>query len=209
MTDERSVTRWLQALEAGEDDAARELWERYFPVLVKLVRTRLGDAPRTMADEEDVALSVFDSLCRGVSAGRFDLRDRNALWRLLMVMVRQKSVDYLRHELAIKRGGNGVKVAGESAASDGTPGSPPADWIRQELEALPADDPAPDFAVMISEECRRLMAALRDDTLRQIASWRVEGYTSHQIADKLEVSERTVERKLKLIRERWTTVIDH
>jgi len=70
MTTSGSVTHWLQLLQAGEDSAARQIWERYFPRLVGLAREKLRGADGRMADEEDIALSVFDSFCRGIEQGR-------------------------------------------------------------------------------------------------------------------------------------------
>src|SRR5438094_451722 len=82
-----SVTGWLGQMRQGEPDAVQRLWERYFVRLVGLARQRLRDAPRRAADEEDVALSAFDSFCRGAEAGRFPLlEDRDSLWRLLVVL---------------------------------------------------------------------------------------------------------------------------
>ena len=68
---ETSVTQWIDRLKAGDPDAAQELWERYFRRLVGLARKKLRAAPRRAADEEDVALSAFDSFCRGAEQGRF------------------------------------------------------------------------------------------------------------------------------------------
>ena len=70
MSDEsgRSVTRWLESLKAGDADAAQKLWERYFQALVRLARNRLRAASRAVADEEDAALSAFDSFVRGARA---------------------------------------------------------------------------------------------------------------------------------------------
>jgi hypothetical protein len=46
------------------------------------------------ADEEDVALSAFDSLCRGVEAGRFpQLFDRSDLWLVLVLVTTYKVAD--------------------------------------------------------------------------------------------------------------------
>ncbi len=46
-----TVTRWLGHLRAGEDEAARQLWERYFDRLVHLARSELrrnaAEPPRT------------------------------------------------------------------------------------------------------------------------------------------------------------------
>ena len=66
-----SVTYWIERLKAGEPAAAQQLWEGYFDRLVRLARARLAAAPRRAADEEDAALSAFDSFCRGAEQGRF------------------------------------------------------------------------------------------------------------------------------------------
>src|SRR5262249_14630482 len=90
-----SVTRWIVALRGGEaDEAARRLWDRYFDRLVSLARARLRTAPRGPDDEEDAALSAFESLCRGVAQGRFGrLGNRDELWRLLATITARKAAD--------------------------------------------------------------------------------------------------------------------
>ena len=70
MASEGSVTSWLDQLKAGDTAAAQPLWEAYFRRLVALARGKLQGAPRRAADEEDVALSAFDSFCRGAEQGR-------------------------------------------------------------------------------------------------------------------------------------------
>src|SRR4051794_21786656 len=64
VSDEGSVSRWLDPLRVGDPAAVAELWKRYFPRLIGLARKKLRDAPKRVADEEDVALSAFDSFCR-------------------------------------------------------------------------------------------------------------------------------------------------
>src|SRR5437879_4801074 len=76
-----SVTRVLGRVRAGDPtasaDATARLWARYFDALVRLARARLPQVARRAADEEDIALSAFDSFCRGEAAGRFSvLEDR-------------------------------------------------------------------------------------------------------------------------------------
>src|SRR5271166_6472385 len=66
MSSTGSVTRWINQLEAGDLAAAQPLWDRYFQHLVELARRKLGSKPRAKKDEEDVALSAFDSFCRGL-----------------------------------------------------------------------------------------------------------------------------------------------
>ena len=64
-----SVTHWIELLKAGDPAAAQKLWESYFHRLVGLARKKLQGIPRRAADEEDVALSAFDSLCRAAAKG--------------------------------------------------------------------------------------------------------------------------------------------
>ena len=71
MPGDEAVTCWLRQLEAGDGDAARHLWERYYRELVELARARLGTAPRRASDEEDVALSVMRCLYEGAVRGQF------------------------------------------------------------------------------------------------------------------------------------------
>jgi DNA-directed RNA polymerase specialized sigma24 family protein len=64
-------------------------------------------------------------------------------------------------------------------------------------------DPEPALVVQAAEECRRLLAELEDDQLRQIAQWKVEGFTNEEIGAKLGRAVATVERKLARIHHLW------
>src|SRR5438876_3765059 len=106
MTIAGSVTYWIGQLKSGDPAAAQKLWEGYFQKMVELARQKLQGLPRRAADEEDVALSAFNSFCQGAGAGRFpQLQDRNNLWPLLVAITANKAVDLLRHERRKKRGG--------------------------------------------------------------------------------------------------------
>ena len=60
-TDKReTVTDWIVQLKEANDRAAQKLWERYMLRLVNLARKKLGDYPRKVADEEDVAIITFE-----------------------------------------------------------------------------------------------------------------------------------------------------
>jgi hypothetical protein len=69
MTQQGCVTRWLDQVKQGDEAAAQKLWESYFQRLVGLARKKLQGTPRRASDEEDVALSAFDSFCRGAEHG--------------------------------------------------------------------------------------------------------------------------------------------
>jgi len=196
MSSENSVTRWLHLLKIGDRDAAQVLWERYFRLLVGCARQRLGAAPRRAADEEDVALSAFDSFCRGVDQGRFPrLDDRDDLRSVLLLLVARKAAHQVRDERRVKRGGDQVSARAKL---------PREDPDEDELALLIDAEPTPDVAAEVADECRRLLGKLGEDDLRAIAMWQVEGYTVEEIAEKLGRSQRTVARKLAQIRDLWS-----
>ena len=96
-TAEGSVTRWLGDLKSGGDAAAQHLWERDFDRLVRLAHQRLRGRGGASEDEEDAALSAFDSFCRGAVQGRYPrLDDREDLWRLLVVITVRKALDQVQ-----------------------------------------------------------------------------------------------------------------
>ena len=196
--DDGSVTRWLGDLKAGGDSAAQHLWERYYHRLVHLARARLRSAHGAGAieDEEDAALSAFDSFCRGAVHGRYpQLGDRDDLWRLLVVITVRKVLGQLERRGARKRGGG--KLAGESAliGADAAEGGG--------LDRLIGREPSPELAALVIDEYRRLRDGLRTEALRQVLDLRLEGYTREEIAERLGCAERAVKRKLEVIREAW------
>jgi DNA-directed RNA polymerase specialized sigma24 family protein len=109
MPSEGSITRCIGLLKGGDRAAAQQLWAAYFHRLVGLARTRLRGAARRAADEEDVALSAFDSFYRRAEQGQFPkLQDRHDLWQLLFVLTIRKAIDLANYEGRKSRGAGRV-----------------------------------------------------------------------------------------------------
>ena len=105
----QSVTLWLAQLQAGDSAAAQQLWQRYLNRLIRLASRKLGDLPRRVADEEDVANSAFHGFLRGVQEGRFTrLEDREELWQVLVMLTERKAIGLRRKTQAEKRGAGQV-----------------------------------------------------------------------------------------------------
>jgi DNA-directed RNA polymerase specialized sigma24 family protein len=194
------ITGWVRQLQSGDAGAAQKLWEGYFDRLVRLARGKLQGTPRRAADEEDVALSAFDSFCRGAARGRFpQLQDRDDLWQLLIVITERKAFDLAQHSRRRKRDWrrehHSVETNGDSSA-DVLPGA-----------NLVGREPDPEFAAEMVEECRRLLGLLGDKDLRSIALWKMEGYTNLEVGAQLGFAVATVERRLQLIRKIWQSEI--
>ena len=82
---------------------------------------------------------------------------------------------------------------------DGNP-----DFVLQEVIGR---EPTPQFSLQVAEEFDNLLEMLEDATLRTVAVSKMEGYTSAEIAQKLNCTVRTVERKLRLIRQIWEEAV--
>lgn len=201
-----SVTLWLGNLKDGDLAAAQPLWERYFARLVAVARGKLKKVRRASAceDEEDAALSAFNSFCGGIARGRFpQLADRDDLWKLLVVITARKAMAQAQREGRQKRGGG--RVVDEAVLFGGGAGG---DGSIAGLERIAGEGPTPEFAAMMAEECDRLLASLDDDSLRQVALSRMEGYTNDEIADQLGCARRTIARRLDLIRKTWMSLVE-
>jgi RNA polymerase sigma factor (sigma-70 family) len=191
MSSEGSVTRWLGPLKVGDPVAVEQLWKRYFPRLLALAHKQLAGTRRAAADEEDVTLSAFYSVCRAAADGRFPrLDDRDNLWALLLIVTVRKAWRLARRE--------GRRQRGEAPATPG-PGEGPT------LEEVLGREPDPAFAAEMADECESLLQRLaaRDPKLREIALLRLEGCTVKEIATQVGYVERTIKRKLDRIRDIW------
>jgi len=197
MSSQGSVTRWVTALKGGDEAASQALWERYYRQLITLARKKLRAAPRREADEEDVVQNAFHSFFRGVAGGRFpDLHDRDNLWRLLVVITARKAIKQIARDCAQRRGGGAPDVPERE-------GPMTVEREQTAIAELVGDEPTPQFAAQLTEECQRLLELLGDESLRQVALWKMEGYSNDEIAGMLACSRRTVARKLDAIRVLW------
>ena len=103
---EGSITHWFAGLRSGDDESVRVLWQRFFSPMMRLARFKLGAAPRAAADEEDVAISAFQSVCAGAMRGKFpQLDDRDEFWRLVATITVRKALDVVERQERQKRGG--------------------------------------------------------------------------------------------------------
>ncbi len=205
MEPDASVTRLIRLLRdddrGARDMAASLIWQRYFRDLLDLARKNLDKRVRRRTDEEDVLQSMFQSFCARQGRGEFDLAGRDELWRLLVTITLRKARDVARDHHRDRR--DIAREQEQSAAAYDDRSCP--GWA---LELMDASAPSPAEAAVLSEALERRLASLADPELRQIALWRLEGFTNREIADQLDCTEHSVERKLERIRSKWTSYDD-
>lgn len=200
-----SAERFAAALDRvrdGDDDAIAELWNDYFQRLVRLAAKRLPSNLKRAGDEEDIALSAFNSFIAGIRRDQFpDLSGPDNLWGLLITLTGRKVNAHLRHQTRQKRGGGSVR--GESVFMD------PNDTRKTAgIGGVSGDGMTGDLNVELEEACNHLLDQLPDPQLRQIAVMRMDGFLVDEIAERLELSKRATERRLQLIRRTWSEAVN-
>ena len=198
------VTLWIARLKQGDARAPEVIWEHYFQQLIQLGKRRLQSASNRMNNEEDLALSAMNSFFEGVQNHRFSqLDNREELWKVLATIAVRKAVKYYRAANAQRR--PDAHMANGSSTDDQN-----VDEICQVL----GREPSPEMAAMFAEAVQSRLNALPDETLRQIAIWKLHGLTNREIAVQLypdisqtkpKTAQTNVERKLAAIRRLWTS----
>ena len=192
-----TVIHWMEQVQAGDEEAAEQIWNDYYRRLMGLARLKLGGSPRRVGDEDDVVINAFDSFFRAARDDRFDrLQDRSDLWRVLAMLVARKAARQIEHQMRQKRGGGQVRGESVFRAAD--------DTSQAGMENLAGEENmAGDYVVEMQESLEQLLDLLPDDEYRAIANMRMEGHSNQEIAEELGCTERTVERRLQRIREIW------
>jgi DNA-directed RNA polymerase specialized sigma24 family protein len=198
MTQYGSVTRLAHDLRdpAAREQAARRIWDRYFTALLALARAHLDARVRRREDEHDVLQSMYQSFCRRQGRGDFDLANRDQLWALLVTITVRKARSAAQRHRCKARDVRREQTEGDDPRENdlGAPG-----WLERVKDA----DPTPAEAGLLSEALERLLEALADSGLRHFALRKLEWFTNREVADELGVTERSVERKVQMIRNRW------
>jgi len=195
MPDDASFDDLLVRLRAGDESAAAQVVDRYARRLVALARTKLERRILRKEDPEDVLQSVFKSFFHRCGLGQYRLDSREDLWALLVSLTVHKCCNRADYFRAARRD------LDREVQSPPLVGSSGAGW-----EAL-AREPAPLEAVMLAETIERLLSGLKPHQL-EIVRLSLEGEGPAQISARVGVTERTVQRVLKGVRERlerWRT----
>lgn len=191
------ITHWILRLKEDDPRSHEELWNAYFQTLLSAIRRKMNERERRSFDEEDIAVSAFQSFFRAVEEERFPkLDDRHDLWKVIIVIAARKISGRRDRISAQKRGGGNVRGESFFLNKDGAYGNG--------LGEVMGTVPSPEMIVESAENVERLMGLLSDPVLSEIAQLKLEGYSNREIGLKTDRVERTVERKLERIRKIWT-----
>ena len=173
------LDKLIRLIRDGDSDAGNRL---FIHCLGKLKPSRFT---RNRHNADDLVQTVLRTFYRRLVDGQYELADENELFGLLNSIMHNRFIDRVRRQKAQKRGGSvNVDPISESFSDLGS-SSPLVELILQEEV----------------EELERRMDSINPD-LRDIVKLRLEGYSDAQIAERTELSVRTIYRRLKLFREK-------
>lgn len=166
------ISDLIARVNRGESGAQEALFAAAYGELRKLARSRLRDGGRNVC--LDTTALVHESYLRFVAGGQLRAQDRRAFFAYASRVMRSVIIDSVRGRRAERRGGQ-VDVLTLNT---------------QLLDQVPA---AEDQLLQVHEALDTLAAA--EPRLAQVVEMRYfGGYTEQEIADTLEVDERTVRR---------------
>jgi RNA polymerase sigma factor (TIGR02999 family) len=166
------LTELLARLQVGDTEARAALFAAAYPQLHRLAKSRLRDGGRNTL--LDTTCLVHEAYLRFVSAGELRAEDRRAFFAYASQVMRSVIVNSVRDRIAKKRGG---------------------DWrpltLSTQLALNVADDEG--TVLKVHEALETLEKA--DPRLGLVAQMRYfGGYSEQEIAETLDVGERTVRR---------------
>lgn len=180
--DDSLIKRWR----AGDQEAARQLFDRHVEALMNLARSRISQRFASRVDAEDVVQSVFRTFFGRARAGQFDLEDPEDVWRLLARITLHKTLRTVAHHRAAKR--DPKQEVGQAASAEAP------------LVELLDSEPTPEEAAIFVDQLQHFLAQLRPEE-SQILEMRMKGYNNLEIAKELGISDRKIRRLMERIRD--------
>lgn len=176
---------WIERLKAGEESAMEKLVDVFYDRLVGLAKRRMGKLPPQIADDEGAVISALRSFFSGIENGQLcRINDDHDLWRILATITARKAIRQLR--VFMKKSGEGGNI------------NPDFD-----VQNLVSTEPSPNTELQLLEEFQQRFDSLKDETLQRVVSLKLEGFETAEIAEKLSLHIRSVQRKLKLAESIW------
>lgn len=198
MQDTDPVSLWIEGLRQSDDSSIKGVWNHFAGRLCELARSRLSSSTKRVYDENDAVQSMFRSVCFGLADGRFpELKDRESLWRLMLVITSQKISNRHRFDKQQRRD---IRRTLTDSVFCGN-----SDEVEANQLVL-SREPTPEFAAEFVETCEALFSGLADPSLEQVVILRMEGFTDTEIADRMNCSRRTIQRRFEVIRRHLTNM---
>ena len=182
--DDHSIShfrRKMNSLRAGDESAAWDLIEQYEPHLKRVVRRKLDERMRSKFDSVDFVQMVWTSFFRHPSrVVAFDEPDQ--LLKYLIQVAKHKVIEEYRRRLQTQK----YNITKEQSMDDS----------RVAVTNAPTTAETPSKIAVARERWTNLMSN-QSERNREIVRMRISGATYQEIAEKLDIHERTARRVIE------------
>jgi RNA polymerase sigma-70 factor, ECF subfamily len=172
--------------ESRKEDASRALFERFSQRLIGLARCHLDARLKNKVDPEDVVQSAYKSFFLRYGSEQLASQEAEALWSLLTLITLRKCADRARYYRAECR-----DVAQEAY--------PPAAGAAESWWDAVSREPTPEHAAVLAETVEEVLRTIDADE-RLIIELSLQGYSTHEISERLSRAERSVRRLRERVR---------
>ena len=186
MTDATDFDLLLAAARSGDETAMQRLIQQYEPELRIVARNRLGQALRPHLDTIDLVQSVHRSLMIGLRGARFDISSPEKLIALAVTIVQRKAAKHWRH---LKRQ---QRLSGHDDSTDDLVNTILS--LRTERDDLTSEIATRELLAQWLEKV--------DAIERRLIELRLEGYSTVEIAQTLDLDPDVLRVKLSRLRKR-------
>ncbi len=192
---ENSFHEAMDRLRGGDQQVARDVFERFVRRLIALAGSRLPPRMRRKVDPEDVVQSVFRGFFQGHAADQYQIPDWERLWGLLAAITINKCEHVVEHYQAGRRNVSAEASAVEPAVESFTGGD------------IASPDPTPDQIAIFDETILSLLKEF-DERNGRVFLLILQGWSIADITIEIPCSERTARRVLDRVRQRLEELRD-
>ncbi len=185
MAEQPDDRKLVEQCRAGDQNAARLLFEHYVNRLLPLARIRLSQRLASRVDPEDIVQSVFRTFFKRLKAGEFQIEEQDDLCKLLVRITVHKALRQVAYHKAVKR-----DYSKEKRQNDET---------QDQLVQLLGREPSPEVEVAFLNQLEHFLDRLQPME-RDILEMRMQGHSNEEIAAKLGIYDRKIRRVIERVR---------
>ena len=195
LSDEDNLTRLIDGLKRGDEQVLQEFYRRYSTALHGIVQRRLNPVFLKRFDSDDVVQSTLRTFFRRVGTGHIEMGEEDRVWDLLCAIALTKLREMVRFHRRFRR------AVERECALQTSDRSMSGGLCESDLPEY-----APDTDVEFTEAFEAVFATLCDAE-RELIALRLQNRMTPEIAFELGVSERTVQRNLRKLGEKFESVL--
>jgi RNA polymerase sigma factor (sigma-70 family) len=184
---------------AIRSQAETAIYARFSPMLLAWLARRLAPGVRRREGPEDIVnaafYAAFESLRLRQGRGELAPQDRTALKKLLRAIAYRMLCNAVEWHSAQRRDYRRERIIALAEARGGDSSSA---WML--LDEVPAPRSPQEMQSLLEEALEPILKALHDPDLQEITRRCLEEETTGEIAERLGLTQRTVQRRIKAIR---------